>query len=107
MFSLLRRSALSVLLVAMLAVTSSIAAFGQSQSINGSIRGVITDSTGAPIAGATVTVKNLDTGFTRQFKTNDSGIYVAPNLPLGTYAVLAESGGFAPLTQTGIHLVAG
>jgi hypothetical protein len=104
--SLLRKFTLSVLLGAML-VTSGSVALAQSQSINGTIRGIVTDVTGAPIPGATVTVTNLDTGFTRQFKTADDGIYIAPNLPLGTYSVLAESGGFAPLTQTGIHVEAG
>jgi hypothetical protein len=37
-------------------------AFAQSQSINGSIRGTITDSSGSAIPGARVTVKNRDTG---------------------------------------------
>jgi hypothetical protein len=82
-------------------------ALGQSQSINGTIRGIVLDATDAPIAGATVTVKNLDTGFTRQFTTGGDGIYIAPNLPIGTYSVFAESGGFAPLTQSGVHVNAG
>jgi hypothetical protein len=104
--SLLRKSTLSVLLGATLVAGGGVA-LAQSQSINGTIRGMVTDASGAPIPGATVTVRNLDTGFTRQFKTADDGIYIAPNLPLGIYSVLAESGGFAPLTQTGVHVEAG
>lgn len=82
-------------------------AWAQSQSINGTIRGSITDSTGAPIAGANVTVKNLDTGYTRQVTASGDGLYIVPDLPTGTYSVSSEASGFAPLTQTGIHLAAG
>jgi hypothetical protein len=82
-------------------------AFAQSQSINGSIRGTITDSSGSAIPGARVTVKNRDTGYTRQVKADTSGLYVAPALPIGTYSVTSSASGFAPLTQTGIELTAG
>jgi len=61
--TLLRKSALSILLGATLIAGGSSCAYAQSQSINGTIRGVVTDATGAPVLGATVTVRNLDTGF--------------------------------------------
>jgi hypothetical protein len=104
----LRKSTVAVALVLptmSLAFASS--AHAQSQSINGSIRGIITDSTGAPIAGAAVKVKNIDTGFTRDVIADGAGLYLAPALTLGTYTVTATATGFAPLTQTGIHLTAG
>lgn len=82
-------------------------AWGQSQSINGTIRGSVTDATEAPIAGASVTVKNLDTGYTRELTTGVDGLYIAPNLPTGTYSVSAQGPGFAPFTQNGIRLAAG
>jgi hypothetical protein len=82
-------------------------AHGQSQSINGSIRGLVTDAAGAPVADASVTIKNVDTGYTREVKTDGAGLYVAPALPIGTYSVTSTSSGFSPLTQTGIHLTAG
>lgn len=82
-------------------------AWGQSQSINGTIRGTVMDSTGAVMPGATITITNLGTGFARQTKSGDDGAYIMPNLPLGTYSVLAEATGFAPLTQKGINIVAG
>ena len=82
-------------------------ALAQQQSINGSIRGTITDPSNAPIGGVTVTVKNLDTGFTRQATTSADGVYLAPNLPIGTYSVSTAANGFAPFSQTGIHLDAG
>ena len=82
-------------------------AVGQTQSINGSIRGTITDPSGAPVANVTVTVKNLDTGFTRQVVTAGDGVYVAANLPIGTYSVATAAPGFAAYSQSGIHLDAG
>ena len=82
-------------------------AFSQSQSINGTIRGQLTDGSGAPVPSAAVTVKNLDNGYTRQLTTDGDGRYIAPNLPIGTYSLQATSASFAPLTQNGIHVGAG
>jgi hypothetical protein len=88
-------------------IASTPPAFAQQQSINGSIRGTITDTSGAPVAAVTVTVKNLDTGFTRVVSTAADGVYLAPNLPIGNYSVSTTAAGFAPFAQTGIHLDAG
>ena len=96
----------AVLLAAFTSLTSS-AAHAQSQSINASIRGTITDATGAAVPNATVVIKNLDTGYTRQLTTDSAGLYVAPALPIGHYSVTGSASGFAPLTQTGIQLDAG
>ena len=97
----------SALAAGLIASVTSQPAWAQSQSINGTIRGLVSDPTGAPVAGATVTVRNLDTGFTRTVTASSEGLYIAPDLPVGTYSVNAQAQGFAPLTQTGIHLVAG
>jgi hypothetical protein len=107
MISLLRKFALSVLLSSMLASAFSVAAYAQSQSINGSIRGTITDPSGMPVAGATVKLTNLDTGYTREVVTDSMGLYVAPALPIGTYSVSSAASGFSPLNQKGIRLNAG
>ncbi|HUJ51487.1 MAG TPA: carboxypeptidase-like regulatory domain-containing protein, partial [Bryobacteraceae bacterium] len=56
----------------------------QTQAINGSIRGRITDPAGSAIPAATVTVTNTATGFTRDAQTGDDGYFVIPNLPIGT-----------------------
>ncbi len=89
------------------AVAAVSLAHGQSQSINGTIRGQITDATGAPVPNASVSVRNADTGYTRDLVTGADGEYLAPNLPLGTYSVTATSTSFAPFIQRGIHLDAG
>src|SRR3984885_5427153 len=107
MLAILRRPILSVAFAFSLMAASLPIAFGQAQSINGSIRGIVTDATGTPVAGASVTIRNIDTGYVREVKTDDAGLYLAPALPIGTYSVTSSSTGFAPLTQTGIHLSAG
>jgi hypothetical protein len=97
----------SALAAGLLVSSASGSAWAQSQSINGTIRGTVSDVTGAPIAGAAVTLKNLDTGYTRSVVAGAEGVYIAPDLPIGTYSVSAQAGGFAPLTETGIRLGAG
>jgi len=71
------------------------------------ISGTVADSTGGVIPGATVTVKNLETGAVRNLVTADSGTYDAPLLPVGRYEVSAEKAGFQRTTRTGILLVLG
>ena len=99
----LRRS----LALSALVLSAAPAAFGQSQSINGTIRGQITDGSGAPVPDAALLIRNIDTGYTRELKSDSEGRYVAPNLPIGTYSVQATAASFAPLTQTGIRVGAG
>ena len=55
----------------------------------------------------TVTVTNIDTGDQRVVVTNESGLYRAPLLSLGTYRVAAELQGFKKFEQTGVSLRAG
>jgi len=101
MSSLIRTLVTSVL------VLSAAPAFPQSQSINGTIRGRVTDPTGAALPGTSVVVKNTDTAYARDLTTDNDGRYLAPNLPLGTYSVTAASSSFAPFSQSGIHVEAG
>ncbi|HLG99168.1 MAG TPA: carboxypeptidase-like regulatory domain-containing protein [Bryobacteraceae bacterium] len=60
----------------------------------GSILGAVTDSSGASIASATVTVTNKATGVPRPLATNAQGLYNAPALPAGDYEVRIEMLGF-------------
>ena len=62
---------------------------------NGAIQGVVKDPSEAVIAGASVTVTNLDTGLRRELTTNDQGFYTAPSLPVGRYKIIAAKPGFA------------
>jgi hypothetical protein len=82
-------------------------ALAQSQAVNGTIEGVVTDQSGAALPGVNVTIANLDTGDTRVVVTNSSGVYRAPLLPLGRYQVSAELQGFKKFEQQGLTLSAG
>ena len=79
----------------------------QSQAANGNIEGTVTDNSGAALVAVNVTVTNTDTGATRTLTTNESGLYRAPLLTLGTYTVTAELQGFKKLSRSGITLSAG
>ena len=76
-------------LVGLLALAGSLA-FAQTF---GEITGTITDSSGAVIPGAQVTVTNVDTGATRTVQTNEAGAYTVPFLNPGVYNITAELGG--------------
>jgi hypothetical protein len=59
-----------------------------------SISGIVSDPTGAVIAGAAITVKDLDRGVSYSAKSNETGFYLVPQLPPGRYQVTAEMTGF-------------
>lgn len=107
MLALLHRSAFSALLGAMLVVSSGAVAFGQSQSINGTIRGRAVDVTGASIPGATITVKNSDVGYDKTVASDDDGLFVLLNLPLGSYKISVSKTGFSSVDYQSIVLNAG
>ncbi len=75
----------------------------QAQEINGTVRGTVTDPTGALVPGATVVVvdtgKNLEV---RRLTTNSKGEYVAPLLPVGTYEIDVEGPGFKRIEQKNV-----
>jgi hypothetical protein len=81
--------------------------YAQSQALNGQIEGVVTDAAGAAVPNASVTIKNIETGTERQVVTDESGVYRAPLLPLGTYQVTVEAANFKRLVRQGITLTTG
>jgi carboxypeptidase family protein/TonB-dependent receptor-like protein len=78
-----------------------------SQGNLGRITGTITDQSGGAIAGATVTVRDVQRGLSRTLTTVESGEYNAPNLLPGEYAVRAEAKGFKTVEQQKITLEVG
>ena len=74
------------------------------QAVSGTILGFVKDSSGAVVPGATVTVVNTGTGFTRTVVTDANGEYTAPLIPTGTYTVSAELTGFKKVTKTNVLL---
>ncbi|MEZ5355495.1 MAG: TonB-dependent receptor [Bryobacteraceae bacterium] len=77
------------------------------QSSTGEIAGTVTDETGAAVARARVTIRNTDTGETRQFDTGASGTYVVPQLNPGPYQITVENAGFRRFVQSGVVLQVG
>lgn len=76
------------------------------QQTLGGIVGTVTDSQGGALPGVTVTIVDEGTHLTRKAKTNDSGSYALPNLPIGTYTVSFEREGFAVTRNPGIVIQA-
>jgi Carboxypeptidase regulatory-like domain/TonB-dependent Receptor Plug Domain len=73
----------------------------------GTISGSVSDSTGALIPGASVTIKNVDTGLARELVSDEQGRYSAPNLPVGPYEVQILLTGFRTEIRKGIELTVG
>ncbi len=71
------------------------------------IHGVVQDTSGSAIPGATVKATQTDTGLTRTIATGADGSYILSSLPLGPYQVEATKEGFATFAQTGIVLQVG
>jgi outer membrane receptor for ferrienterochelin and colicin len=94
-----------VLVVSLVCViVASIPAAGQQR---GSISGRVLDAGGLVLPGATVTITEQNTGFSRTVVSAETGAYSVPNLDPGVYTVAAELGGFAAVTRTGLALAAG
>jgi hypothetical protein len=91
------------LLVAVLCSVFSLCPLLYSQA-NGSFSGTVADKTGSVVAGATVKITSQGTGVTREVKTDDSGHYAAPFLPVSIYTIRVESQGFQITEQKDIRL---
>ena len=70
----------------------------------GTIKGTLTDPSGAAVVGAQVTAQQLTTGGTRSATTDGRGVYVIPDLQIGTYTVTAAAQGFQKSVQNNVHL---
>ena len=86
----------------LLLVLLCIPACAQTGVADGSIGGLIHDPSGAAVADALVSARNLDTGFERSSSSNQEGQFEVPLLPPGRYEVSISVKGFAPFKQTGI-----
>jgi hypothetical protein len=92
------RFAVICALAAMVTVGPSVARL-RAQTLYGSVVGNITDPSGAAVAGATVTLVNTQTGFSREVKSGDGGAYSVPDLQAGRYEVKIVAPSFANFTQ--------
>ncbi len=89
-----------VLLLAMLVLTLGQFAFGQTAQVTGRI----SDSSGAVVSGAQVTVTNQATGLSRDSVTNGEGYFTIPLLPPGDYRLTVKKDGFKPVVRPDVAL---
>ncbi|HEY7817571.1 MAG TPA: carboxypeptidase-like regulatory domain-containing protein, partial [Vicinamibacteria bacterium] len=80
-------------------------ALGQTQ--NAELNGRVRDPSGLPLPGATITLAESATGFSRTAVSQEDGAYILSNLRPGTYDVTVEMQGFGTLKQTGLAITAG
>jgi hypothetical protein len=79
----------------------------QTSPVSAALEGRVTDSTGVLVAGATVTVRDVATHYSREFSTNAEGRFRFAELPAGTYEVTVTESGFAPYHHAGVALALG
>jgi hypothetical protein len=88
-------------LICVLAITIAPALHGQA---TGSFTGNVDDKSGSAIPAATVTVTSQGTGLERDTKTDSSGHYLIPLLPIGTYDIKIDAGGFQAAVSKDLRL---
>ncbi len=83
---------------------SLIAAIGTANAadVNGRIKGVVSDPQNAVVAGVHVTATNAATGVKFDTVSGSDGVYLFPELPVGTYSITATAAGFKTFTASGI-----
>ncbi len=95
------RSRVSILILCILSVST---VWGQ--TIFGRISGTVTDSSGAAITGAEVTITGVETQSVRVVATDGNGIYTATNLAIGHYTASVAHAGFQKQEQKDLNVVA-
>lgn len=84
------------------------AMFAWSQGLTtGSIQGNITDTTGAVVPGATITVTNIATNASQTLTSHPDGSFVVQDLPIGHYTVKVEKNGFSTALRNGVEVTVG
>src|ERR1041384_7794651 len=74
------------------------------QTVTGTMRGTVTDRSGAVLPGVTVTIRNVETGLERILTTEKDVSYNAPFLPIGRYNVQAELSGFGTMKHNNVRV---
>jgi hypothetical protein len=92
---------------ALIAFTFCAVSFLNAQINTGKITGIVTDSSGANVAGAEIRATNQETNVSTTSKTQTNGDYLLNFLIPGTYTVEIESQGFRRSRQTGVSVAAG
>jgi hypothetical protein len=96
----------SGILVALLALIAGVPALGAQERFGG-LTGIVTDTSKAPVPGATVTVTNVQTGAVRTTVSGPDGTYRIPDLDPGRYNVTAELQGFQKFAAENVIVLLG
>ena len=98
------RKRFSALFMLAIVLVMGLAATTNGQIDTGTIHGIVSDTSGAVIPKARVTLTNTGTGITVSAQTDESGRYSFPAIKIGGYQVAFEATGFKKLVRSGITL---
>jgi hypothetical protein len=101
----MKKNVFGLLALACVIALATYSSFGQQTT--GQIEGTISDSQGAALVGAEITVTEPSTGFTRTTISSNAGVYTIPLLPPGTYNMSVKAKGFSSVVQKSIGLAVG
>ena len=94
----------TILIVSLLLVSTQLPLDMLAQDPVAAIEGEVLDPSALAVAGATVTVANLDTGYSKNYVTSANGSYRFSLLPIGRYSVSIEATGFSRFLQQPVQL---
>src|SRR6266852_4571756 len=96
---------LSVISLSLILLTANPTVWAQ--LAGATLSGQVSDRSGALIASASVTIRNMATGEVRTVTTNEKGLYSAPSLQPGMYSVTVSAPGFGPRVERDLQLTVG
>lgn len=103
-FSSIARCRVTAAVFTALACCFSAPSILRAQEVTAAMNGVVTDPSGAQVAGAKVTATDMDRGSAFPTVTNASGFYIFPRLPIGRYELKVANTGFQTSVQSNITL---
>lgn len=92
------------LLLCLLSACLILSQTARAQEATAAITGLVTDQSGAPVAGAAVIARDLDRNVSYPSQTNAEGVFNLPRVPIGNYEVRAEAKGFQTAVNSSVHL---
>src|SRR5712691_3500142 len=98
---------LRLVVIAAVALLACGTAFSQSQISAGDIKGTVTDSTGAVLPGASVTVTNIETGVERSLVTDSTGNFRFFLVPPAEYELKVQLASFSTYTRRPLQVTVG
>lgn len=97
----------SLCIAVILSAILSFVARAQTSRTAASLEGRVSDTSGAIVPGAMISLRNTSTNQSRNVRSDDSGIFRAEELPVGAYEIRVDHAGFAPYRQTNLDLSLG